>query len=545
MSAPEPTDLSMIPGARRRREGPPRRGGGAVAAVLVVVALLSAGAAAVDVLAGPVVTPAAAPVAQPPAVSGIWYCPLMVTSSKDETGYVTVSAVGEEAARVVVERYAGGRPRADDARMVQPGESVVVRLEGEDARAPVAVRWSGGPAVASYRVEGDMLAAAPCEASPSEAWYVPGFDTTLGSKSRLYLFNPFPGDAVVRLSFATPDKPVRLVLTDNIVVPANGTKVLVMEEYQPEIPDLGAIVEVLSGRVVAQGQLFSAPPGDQPGPRGRTVLAAASQPSLTWGFAYARSDDSGSESWLSVVNPGTRTAAIEVRVSAPLGESSSLLGEVNVAAGTTARIELADASSNEEFGVNIESVNDVPVVATRLSVLSSGGRSGVAAALGAPAPATLWSLPGGGTEGRDAQVLVYNAGAEPATVDILAPGAPPAWSGLRVAPNGRVKVRLSELGTGLAAASVRVRSDRPVLAELQSASAGPSLGAWTAAGIAERVWVGPSHRPAVELDPGLSTRVIPTPTGEPTVAPVPDSEPPGGTQPATPEPAPGGEGTSA
>lgn len=483
-----------------------RPGRGTATIVLLAVTVLIAAAGAVDLLAAPAPAPPPQPLQQEPPTAGTWYCPAV--GGEGETVTVTVAAVGDMDSQVVVERYPQRRPVGDDPRTLAPGEQAVVELTEDDATAAVRVRWSGGPVATSWRVDGGRTAGAPCVSSPSERWYATGFNTTLGSRSRLHLFNPFTADAVVRLVFATPDGPVRLVLTDNLLVGAGRTRSVNLNRFQPEIPDLGVIVEVLTGRVVAQGELTVDPPGDTAGAAGRLLLSAAPEPSQTWATAYAASGD-GTESWLSVLNPGEHDAAIEVRVSAPSDEDSSIVGEVSIPAGGVTRVELANTSVNPEFGVMVTVVNDVPVVVSRMTTLRARGRRTATGGLAAHTLATTWSVLGGGAGERTGTVNIYNASGEEATVDIVAPGAPPEWSGITVAPNGRARVELSEADPEAAALPVMVRSDVDVVAELRSTTAGERVRLWLGLGIPAQTWLGPTTRPPVALDPSLSTRPIP------------------------------------
>ncbi len=272
--------------------------------VLAAAAALVVAAVAVDAAAGTVTPPRPAPVRREAARAGTWYCPAVARA-----GERAVLTRRRRRRRAVAR---GRRPlRAlgvarGDVTTVEPGAAATVALEGDDARHPVAVRWSGGPVAATWRVDGDRTAAAPCEPTPAATWHIPGFDTTLGSRSRLHLFNPFPTDAVVRLVFATPAGPVRLVLSDNLVAAGGRTTTFNLARFQPEIPDLGVTVEVLTGRVVAQGELLADPPGDIPGTTGRALLPGAPEPSLTWYAPYAQQGDGTSRGWRCSTPPTAR-----------------------------------------------------------------------------------------------------------------------------------------------------------------------------------------------------------------------------------------------
>jgi hypothetical protein len=472
-------------------------------ALLVAAVLLAGGAGVAEWLLPAPERTLADEVAQDPARSGAWYCP--VTAEAEETAVLSVAAVGEEEAVVRVVRYPPSGPVADPPVTLTPGTQHDVRVDPGHATFPLSVRWEGGPAAAARRVTGGDDAAAPCVAEPSERWLVPGLDTADGARSRLHLFNPFRVDATVRVSFALPEGPVTLALTDNLVVPAASALSLDLQEYQPEQPDLGAVIETLAGRVVAAGETRFAPRGDAQGPRGRTLLPAVAEPGEEWTFPYARADEHA-ESWLSVLNPGEREAAIELRVTDP-GFEGAALGELSVPAGGLVRIDLAETAAAPEFSVSIAGLNEVPVAVTRTTWLRTGdGREGVGATTGA-ASATDWALVGAGLGDRRGQIIIANPGVEEASVTVDAgEDAPDEWSSLVVKPNGRLTLDLSEAGLERSSVLVRVRGSVPLVAEVRSHAPAGGLRFWTTTGSPGVAWRGPEHRLPVRRDPSLATR---------------------------------------
>lgn len=494
MSAELPTG-QQAPGAVEPDESRRARGAGAVVLasfVVLVLALLADLVLAVR-------TPAPAPVAQPGSAAGTWFCP--ATAGPEDAAVLSVAAVGDTAAQVTVVHYGGEAPVTDPTVGVSPGEEVTLLLPPGQAALPLAVQWEGGPTAATWRIDEPEAAALPCEAHPSATWFLPGFDTTLGTTSLLHLFNPYRVDAVARIVFATPEGRVALVTTDNVVVPAGRAVQLNLADVQPEVPDLGAVVEVLTGRLFTAGELRFAGRGE--GPRGRTLVPASPMASLDWAFAYARADERAS-SWLAVLNPNDREAAVEVRVSDPNPEGAVLVEEISVPAGGVTRIDLAEASAADEFAVSVLSVNDAPVAVTRLTALrTESGRAGVAASRGAADPANQWALVGGGGGERAARVSLYNPGAERVTVTATAVGAPPDWAEISLGPNARVALELTDAGADRPAIPLRVDASGPVVAELRSQSFGGALQLWTLVGIPATTWTGPPTRPALRRDPRL------------------------------------------
>lgn len=475
---------------------------GAVSLALVTV--IAVAALVADAVADPVPEAMPEPVARTVPSSGVWYCP--VVAGEEERAVLSLAAVEQEASRVTVVRHPDGSFSEDQPIELAPGEQTRVVLEGADAQAPVTVRWTGGPAVASWRVSGGKAAAGPCAPAPAPIWYIPGFDTTLGSQSTLHLFNPFTLDAVARVSYATPEGRVELISTENVPVGAGQSVQVDLNEYQPEQPDLGVIVEVLAGRVIAQGEATIAPPGeDDEGPKGRTLLPAATEPSRSISFGYG-AVGSNTQSWLSLFNPSDEDTAVEIGVSDPVPELSAY-GEVAVPAGSAVRVDLTDYSTESLFGVTVETVGDVPVVASRFTAVQGEETASVAAALGVTKTAEERAIVGGGAGERAGTLALYNPGGLPANVTVAAGNGTPAdWDEIPLAPNGFATLELADAGADRMEVPLVVSADEPIVATLRSSSrADPVAGLWTLAGVPAMDWTGPATRPPVSRDPGLLT----------------------------------------
>lgn len=514
--------------------------------VLLAVAMIVGAGLVVDVLADASEPLAREPVAQEDAQAGTWYCP--ATAGEGESAVLSVAGVGEENSRVTVVRYPEGEAVPDEPVEIAPGGQHTVILGPGEATKPVSVRWQGGPAAAAWRIEAGDTSGAPCEPAPAEEWHLAALDTAGGATSTLHLFNPFPVDAVARVTFATPEGRVVLLLTDNILVPAGSSTPIDLGEFQPEQPDLGATVEVLTGRLVAQGELVLDPAGEEGGPTGRALLPAATTASTAWSFGYARIDDTSS-SFLSVVNTADREAAVEVRVSSPTPEAA--VQEHSVPAGGVVRIDLAEFSEEPEFGVAADSVNGVPIVVHRVTTLRTGDREGLAVSRGGE-PGSTWALVGGGEAGRAGRVNIYNPGAAAVNVDVVASADdPPEWRAAEIPPNGWRTFSLADVDGERSEIPVVVLASGPVVAELRVHYQSGPLRLWTAVGVPSGAWTGPPTRPPVRRDPALSSMPLgevgpaeQEPPPEPADLPPPP-DPEGEEDPPPPDDAPGAEGQPA
>lgn len=492
---------------------PPRRTGRLLA--LVGAAVLVA-VVALDAVSTPASSEPAAPRSQEPATSGVWYCPV---TAQEGSAILSIAATGDLESSIEVARHTPEGPITtsdNDPAPVQPGEQRDIVLDGTLASQPVSVRWSGGASVVTWRAEGaDETAALPCSPGPSPTWYLSGLDTANGSAT-LHLFNPFTTDAVARVTFATPEGPTSLVGTESLLVEAGTSRRFELLQFVPEKADLGVVVEVVNGRLVAAGEALYQPANGVPGPAGRTLVPAADDPAESWAFAYAETGGE-SDSWLSVVNPGDSDAAVQVQVSdANPGSDIGPPTEHTVPAGSTLRIPLDEASTAGEFGVAVNVVNEQPVVVTRTSVLVRDGRRGVVASLGAE-PSAMWALAGGGEINRATQLSVYNPGTNPVNIEVDAgDGTPEGWAAVQVEPNARTVFEMTEVADR-DAIPVRVRADAAFVAELRVLADADGLRPWTGVAVPEVRWSGPATRPTVRRDPSLDT----TPLGQPSAEATP------------------------
>lgn len=453
-------------------------------ALAVLAVLIGATVAADRVVAAP--TPPEATFTEEIAVdSGTWYC--VPIAREGQTATLTVSAVDEggRPARVSVTTVADGQADRDGGvRELAPGESFDIEVPGASRPPAVVVRWRDAPVTTSWQVRtagGDRLGAT-CASSPSPRWLLSGASTVIGSSARVYLFNPFDTDAVARVAFATPEGRVNLVSSENLSVPARRVVSVDVTGLQPEQPDLGVIVEVDAGRVIATGsQQFGQPDlpeielegaeltGDPSAPEGRTVLHAVPTDAPTSNFAYAESGEN-TTSWVTVLNPNTRPAQLEVRTTDPVTDGTAA-EQVEVGPESVARIELDGLSSSPNYGVTIASTDDTGVVATRY-VAVTGDDPTVTASPGTPDGDTT-NVAATVPADTAPELALYNAGDTLAAVAVnLGGSTPEPWQDLELPPG---EMRLlpfadADADVGDSGAPLVVSANQPVHGTLRLAT---------------------------------------------------------------------------
>jgi hypothetical protein len=288
------------------------------------------------------------------------------------------------------------------------------------------VRWSGAPVTVarSWRLEGgDDLpagtAAGPCApGTAATRWLIPGLATDGGNEALLRLANPHGTGATVAVTFLTPEGPDDPTRLRNISVGPDETIELSLNDFLPEQPDLAVAVEVLSGRVAAEGvQLARSAIG---GVDGVSLLQAAVEPAEAWTIPWVV-DGEDRASWLWVANHTDRSAPVELTLhTEDGGVVPEGLAELAVPPGTVRRVDLRGTFPE---GVGTAAVTarseGVPVTVSGVAQLTASdpADTGVAVQLGAAADA-VWTLTGSGREGRNEQLRLVNPGSEPATVDV-------------------------------------------------------------------------------------------------------------------------------
>lgn len=433
--------------------------------VLVAVALLLAAGGYADraarpsrptsvATAGRALMPSAAPAG---ALSSSWYCvgagagptasvdgvvELANPTDHPASGTVTVVPMGGPAAsaKVTVAPLSAASVKLVDV-VQAPWASALVDLDSGQVTAELVVRGSS---------ESDAVA---CSSRASDRWYFADGVTAKDAVLSLSLFNPFPEDAIVDLSFSTDQGRAAPAAFRPIVVPARTLVVRDIGEHVRRRNAIATEVGVRTGRVVAaQTQTRTAA-----GKAGLSVSLGSPSLGTTWYFPVGTVAD-GVEEHFAVSNPGTREASVLFQTVLEEGVAE----DFERAVPAHGRL---DVVLNEEVGVprgiphsaTVLSLDGVPVVVSRtLEYGGAAGPVGRADTVGARRAATRWQFVAGGpSDVADEWFTVMNPGTAAGRFSVtgLADGQATPVEGrqdVAIGAGRRVQFRLDDHATGTA-----------------------------------------------------------------------------------------------
>jgi len=367
---------------------------------------------------------AAMPTAAPrTSLSSSWFCAGATATPEGVEGLiadgrVVIANAGDRALEGTITVVPSeGDPKTVPLR-VGPRSVTSVR-QREVVAAPYAsalVELNGGEAVVEHEISGPLgFSTAPCASSASDTWYLAEGSTAREDSMRLAIYNPFPEDAIVDLSFATDQG--RAVPSDftGLVVKGGRMRVVKVEEHVRRRNNVAVTAVARSGRMVVDRiQLRGG------AAKGISLALATASPGERWFFPEGLVADGVTERF-HVYNPTTREA--EVSIELTLDEGATEPFDLTLAPRerlTVLTNEQERVPKNVGHAATVVSLNGVPVVAERsVSAVAPATRSGTADSLGARRTARQWVLASGSaTETVDEVVVVLNPGPADATVSV-------------------------------------------------------------------------------------------------------------------------------
>ncbi len=348
---------------------------------------------------------------------------------------------------------------------------------GEHAAA--LVESDVGNMIVEHVVSGPAGAGvSPCASASASSFSFAAGTTRKGATQIISIFNPFPGDAVVDLTFTTDSGPRSPQIYDGLVVPSGSVLPVDITDVVTLFDSVSADLSVRTGRVVADRLL--AVDGSQ-GPGGLSVAVGSPEPALTWVFASSAPTDSVEA--ITIHNPSLEEEAlVDVDIWLDVPEFNGIVEPVSLTirpgrsetlvfrpgANLVAATRVNDVSgrilADVGFWTSVRSLNGVAVVADHLSVDEAPTPVAFAASPGATVAATshmLTTLDGLG------EVAVVNPSDDQIaalTIEALVDGQVFSLAPIEVPEQSRLVLDLAALGVP-PNALLTIEASAPILAE--------------------------------------------------------------------------------
>jgi hypothetical protein len=299
-------------------------------------------------------------------LSTSWFCPGGPTV-EGRTTSVTMFNTTDDSREVTISAVTDGGLRATSPLTLPPRNRVVVNLgdlaAGVHTAATVAV-YGGGVAVEQTVVGRTGVASSPCADQASSTWYLADGTTTSDASLTLVLYNPFPDDAVVDLSFTTIERTLEPPALQGLVVPGQSVRLVDVGQAAQREDVVSSVVRGRGSRLVV-GRIQSA---DNVSRRGFAAGLAAAQAQQTWWFPDGDKGEGIAERFV-VFNPGDLDASVELSFLPADGLNQPPPASVVVAPSTFSVVEV-NALPDVPPGPHSTLINvvgeETPVVVERL-----------------------------------------------------------------------------------------------------------------------------------------------------------------------------------
>lgn len=376
---------------------------------------------------------------------------------------ISVGALGSEEVRVELE------PRDEVPRDVLGEAGLFVEDSGTGASNIVGYGGAVGAGISQrFSAPGTGESAAPCSQRASRDWYLPLGSSARGASELIYLYNPFPDEAVVRITFFDENGAISKARLADVPVPAGETTTVRVNKFILQQRTLAARVSALRGRLVTWKTLFS----ETDLTSGVGTSLGATRPMPSWYFP-AGAAGPGIAEQISLLNPSDEEAIVSISLIADenIKQPPELL-EMTLPRHSARDISLAryipDGVAGSVSAI-VQSINKVEIVAERGVWYGEGAFSGVTTELGAPVPAPAWWLPPAVADPARDSVVVLNASENRVNVhlEFQGPEGPVSAQGvgsMNLEPGGRERIPLTGLRDAANTIAI-LRADGLVVAE--------------------------------------------------------------------------------
>ena len=422
-----------------------------LAAVLLVVGVL-------DRTDRPPLTPmgqrlatAYAPAASPPdSLTSTWYCPAGTGQGGFADSSVIVFNPTGRRLQGSIDVVGADGNRGSRSITVPPRQTVTVAEAQVLKAAYVAamVRLDGGGAIVEHATYGSLGAAVgACASSASTRWYVAEGATTRSAQLIYALFNPFPDDAIVDMSFATEQGRDAPAAFQGIVVPANSLMPVDVGTHVRRRAHVSAAIHARRGRVVVEAlQIHN---GD--GRRGVGLMLGLPRTATSFVFPDGIASPERFEQ-LHLFNPNDTEASVQLDLVLDAGDAQPF--QLRVPPQGRITVDLTSESrvpKNIGHSLLVRVSNNVPVAVARTTdVGPANSRRGYLTDVGATSAALHWGFAAGGVSpGLEEWIAVINEAPRAVTVDVTttdgsALGFLNGLGGVRIPRGGRQVFRLAD-----------------------------------------------------------------------------------------------------
>lgn len=363
----------------------------------------------------------------------------------------------------------GFEPSEGETSSVGEGAAVIPDVAtGEPLDVVGFGALAGASTVSNFKSPVKGLAAASCSPVASTQWFFPAGSSANGFDQRLVLYNPFPDEAVVRVTFFTEGGELNKASLADVPVPSGDTTTIEVNEFILQRRSLGIEVNALRGRVTAWKTVM-AETDDRP--HGVTSTLGAPATALLWYFPSGALGE-GNDQRISILNPTGEEALVGITI---ITDEEAIqppdLMEVAVPRNSELDVKLGSAVGKKVSGpvsVVVRSLNQTGIVVERSTFYGAGEFTGYASEIGASVAAQQWWLGAPGTALDSDAVIIYNPGQDTAEIEIVLSGtgfealsAPPT---MQLGSGQRLRIPLQDL-TGGSAAVAHLTASGPVVAE--------------------------------------------------------------------------------
>lgn len=439
-------------------------------------------------------------VAPEDARSSTWFCAAGTAEQNGLADALVVLANTTVSAKTAIVSVFVGGPTPEVGSEVEevvlaidPQSSIDLRLADLAPGSPlvsIAVEIDGGGVFAEKVVSGPTgVDRTSCETEGSPDWVVPSGATVPGARLQLAVFNPFPDDAVVDITFMTDFGPREPSELNGVHIPSRSSRLIEVGDFVAAAETVSSFVHARSGRVVVEAIQSFDGSGD---PLGLSVITGVPAPAESWSFPGI--SPSIGPAQLVVVNPSETLIRVDVEVYPAGGERFVEPFELTLRKGQHAVVPIANEGRLAEidsFTLVVRSFDGPRIVAGMEQRPAAGEsdaladfiddteapRTGFAASPGqAQASTELFTSLNVAEDDTRSAIHLFNPASDTiVTVEatVVAQGATRTIE-LEVGQQRTLRVPLSDLGTG--EFTLRLRSS------------GPLVGSRETTGLSSRSW---------------------------------------------------------